>query len=248
MWTTTIIGGRECRLLQKGTGGPAFLRAYSPHEGDEEKRLEQYLSKQCPEASFLVASFRVNDWNAELSPWKASAAFGGEEFDGKGPELLSYVADKLVPWVRQSGFGEPAVAAENGCPDSEAARCPVDGGLYLMGYSLAGLFSLWSLYESDVFSGAVCCSGSLWLDGWDAFAKEHSVKAPSRVYLSLGVKEEKTRNPLLSRVGDCTREQLALLKQDAKVSACTLEWNPGGHFADAAERLAKGVQWILQQM
>ncbi|ERL11412.1 hypothetical protein HMPREF1248_0438 [Coriobacteriaceae bacterium BV3Ac1] len=35
------------------------------------------------------------------------------------------------------------------------------GEAYISGYSLAGLFALWSLYQTDIFKGAACVSGSL---------------------------------------------------------------------------------------
>ena len=33
--------------------------------------------------------------------------------------------------------------------------------VYIMGYSLAGLFSLWALLESNLFEGAICASRAL---------------------------------------------------------------------------------------
>ena len=40
--------------------------------------------------------------------------------------------------------------------------------------------------------------------------KEHDVRTDS-VYLSLGDREEKTRNPVMATVGDCIREGHELL-------------------------------------
>ena len=57
---------------------------------------------------------------------------------------------------------------------------------FLTGYSLAGLFSLWALYESDKFNGAVSCSSSLWFNKWDEYVSTHRIKASSKIYMSLG--------------------------------------------------------------
>lgn len=65
-------------------------------------------------------------------------------------------------------------------------------------------------------------------------------------YLSLGGKEEKTKNPVMARVGDRTRTQERILRNDLKVKHTTLEFNSGGHFADAQKRLAKAVKWLLE--
>ena len=78
---------------------------------------------------------------------------------------------------------------------------------WLAGYSLAGLFALWAAYECDIFSGIACCSGSLWFKDWDIYMREHTLKRKCSVYLSLGGKEEKTKNAVMATVGDRTREQ-----------------------------------------
>ena len=81
---------------------------------------------------------------------------------------------------------------------------------WLMGYSLAGLFALWAAYESDVFSGIVCCSGSLWFPDWDHYVRDHVIQSKCSVYLSLGGKEEKTKNKVMAAVGDRTRRRKAV--------------------------------------
>lgn len=73
--------------------------------------------------------------------------------------------------------------------------------------------------------------------------KEQDVRADS-VYLSLGDREEKTRNPLMATVGDCIREGHELLL--GRGIRTTLEWNPGNHFKDAGIRMAKGFVWLMK--
>ena len=72
------------------------------------------------------------------------------------------------------------------------------------GYSLAGLFSLWAAYQTDVFSGIAAASPSVWFPGFIEYMKEHEIKSET-VYLSLGDREEKTRNSVMSQVGNCIR-------------------------------------------
>ena len=50
----------------------------------------------------------------------------------------------------------------------------------------------------------------------------------------------------MARVGDRTRTQERILRNDSKVKHTTLEFNSGGHFADAQKRLAKAVKWLLE--
>ena len=68
----------------------------------------------------------------------------------------------------------------------------------------------------------------------------------SSVYLSLGDKEEKARNPVMAQVGDCIRKQYELLVGQGVNTI--LEWNKGNHFQHTGERTAKGFAWLLNQM
>ncbi len=230
MWESVKLAGKTCHIMRSGEGGPVFLWPFYPHEGGELERLEAALQKALSgetAAGYTVAAWQVEDWNRDLSPWEAPAAMGDGCFAGGAPAMLAWLTGEFLPELKM--------------------RNPGDAGCYPMGYSLAGLFALWSLYEADCFAGAVCCSGSLWLDGWDRYAAEHRIKSPADVYLSLGGREEKTRNPRMARVGDRTRSQEKLLREDPQVRSCILEWNPGGHFADSAQRLAKGIRWVCRE-
>jgi len=66
------------------------------------------------------------------------------------------------------------------------------------------------------------------------------------VYLSLGDKEEKTRNPVMRTVGDNIRRQHELLQADPSCEKCILEMNQGNHFKEPDIRTAKGFAWLLQ--
>lgn len=80
---------------------------------------------------------------------------------------------------------------------------------------------------------------------WDHYVRNHVIQSKCSVYLSLGGKEEKTKNKVMAAVGDRTRAQEGLLQEDSMVESVVLEWNAGGHFADAGKRLAKGVKWMF---
>ena len=60
-----------------------------------------------------------------------------------------------------------------------------------------------------------------------------------RVALSLGDREEKTRNPVLSAVGEGVRgTRDLLLSRDVP---CTLRMDAGGHFEDAENRTVRTI-------
>lgn len=176
---------------------------------------EAALIREFTKKDFLLAAFQVHDWNKDLSPWKAPAVFGREDFgEGAGDtlsEILNFCTDKTKNY-------------------------------YIGGYSLAGLFALWAVTRTDVFQGAACASPSLWFPGFEEYVRDHEILTEN-VYLSLGDREEKARNPVMAAVGCRVRAMYALLS-DRKVH-CTLEWNEGNHFRDSELRSAKAFSWVL---
>ena len=77
------------------------------------------------------------------------------------------------------------------------------------------------------------------------YAEKNTVMA-ERIYLSLGDKEERTRNPVMRTVGDNIRRQYELLQADMECTGCILEMNPGNHFKETDIRTAKGFAWLLK--
>ncbi len=188
------------------------------------------LRKKCCEASgsdMTLLVVTVSDWDSDLAPWPAENVFAGRCFAGKGRELLKELEKQIGECLER--------------------QCPGHGKLYIAGYSLAGLFALWALYESTCFDGAASGSGSLWYPGWEQYAMERSFDREVCVYLSLGKAEPKTKHPLMKQVGRITQQQYELLERDPKVRRTTFEWNEGGHFADPADRMSHAVAWLVKK-
>ena len=117
----------------------------------------------------------------------------------------------------------------------------------LAGYSLAGLSTLYALYQTEAFGALASVSGSLWFEGFLDYMEKTAPRCPdTRVYLSLGNKEEKSRHPLMRQVGDNTRRAIEVLEGQL-TAPCTLEWNEGGHFDGVSERLCKALRWMLRR-
>ena len=81
----------------------------------------------------------------------------------------------------------------------------------------------------------------MWYPGFVEYVNSQPTLANKRIYISLGGKESRTSDRLMSTVADRTKEICDLLKKDNDV---IYEINPGGHFADSGKRLAKAVKWI----
>ena len=167
---------------------------------------------------FRLIAVKVDNWNDDLSPWSAPPVFGDRHFGGGAPDTLKELL-KL---------------------------CPDDSRTYILGgYSLAGLFALWAAYQTERFSAVAAASPSMWFPGLLDYMKQHEIRT-SAVYLSLGDREEKTRNSVMAAVGNCIREGHERLRTQGV--ECTLEWNPGNHFKEPDLRTAKAFVWAMERL
>ncbi len=167
---------------------------------------------------FGVLVYGVNSWFEDLSPWEAPPVFGKQAFGSGAEKTLSEIIGVLEPYIFEGKT------------------------IYICGYSLAGLFTLWASTQSPVFSGVCAASPSVWFPSWLSFVEKNPVKA-SKVYLSLGDKEEKSKDPVMATVGQCMKKQYEKLLKEGK--NCYFELNRGNHFTDADLRVAKGMAWLL---
>ena len=217
------LDGRGIFLYASDAPHILFLQPVDPHDTEYlERQLDAMQGCAIP---FALAAFEITNWNRELSPWEAPPVFSIDPFEGRADETLDFLTERLLPdlYTRLS--------------------LPEDIPLCLGGYSLAGLFSLWAATQTDRFCGIAAASPSVWFPGWIDYGKAHPIRA-SRVYLSIGDREERARNPVMATVGACIREQYGILRQDHLV---TLEWNPGNHFQDVDKRCARAFCWIAEQ-
>lgn len=167
--------------------------------------------------SFKLLAVKVENWNTDLSPWKAPAVFGKEDFGGVSCDTLAAIMQL--------------------CADKSKTY-------YIGGYSLAGLFALWAAYQTDVFSGVAAVSPSVWFPRFKEYVIDRQIQTKA-VYLSLGNKEEKTRNATMAQVGNAIRDIYRHLRDGG--TDCVLEWNEGNHFREPDLRTAKGFQWLLSK-
>ena len=127
-------------------------------------------------------------------------------------------------------------------PGGAAGEIPAGRGL--AGYSMAGMFAVWALCQTDVFRRGASMSGSLWYPGVRDYLLGHLPQpAPDCFYFSLGSKESKTRNPALRTVEEDTRAVEAFYRE--KGSPTTFQLNPGNHFRDTAARTAAGHRLVV---
>ena len=225
----TKIGGKTCYIYDCGSSDVLLIQPVDDHDIEVLDSEVAEIARLADGKGFTLAAFKVDDWNADLSPWEAPPVFGSEGFAGGAEATLKYVTDLLLPELCGAGDAQ------------------TESKIFIGGYSLAGFFALWAVYQTALFSGAAAASPSVWFPGWIDFAEKNHIKAGS-VYLSLGDREEKTKNPVMRTVGDNIRRQYELLKGDPACEKYILEMNQGNHFKEPDIRTAKGFAWLLKEM
>ena len=212
------LSDRTCFLYQNEAAKHLLIQPIDEHDLEG---LDQEVEtiKELSDKSFSLVAFMIKDWNQELTPWGAPPVFGKTPFGDGAEKTLEFITSQLLPEVQED------------IPH-----------LILGGYSLAGLFALWAGYQTDKFEGIAAASPSVWYPQWIDYASENKPLAKS-VYLSLGDKEEKAKNPVMAQVGNAIRKQHELLTEQ-KINTI-LEWNAGNHFVDSDKRMAKGFAWLI---
>lgn len=219
------FGDRPCRIYGTDCAEYLLLQMTDEHEL---QHMDNEISAiaQGSAHSFLFAAVPVKNWNDELSPWKSPAVWGKQGFGGNAAGTLRFLTEQAIPTLKKQ-FALP-----------ENVR------IILGGYSLAGLFALWASTQTALFSGVAAASPSVWFPGWMEFEQQRPIQT-QHIYLSLGDKEEHTKNAVMAAVGDNIRTLHSRLIE--RGADCTLEWNSGGHFKDADLRTARAFQWVIEE-
>ena len=204
--------------------GPIIYLNTFAEQGDQVYKALQSVG--CPNCT-LVAISELN-WEHDMAPWDIPPlSKGGSPCTGGADEYLQLLIGEIVPeaekWVHGSAVWRG-----------------------MAGYSLAGLFAIYSMYQTTVFSRIASMSGSLWFPGFKEYVFSHEIKGrPDCLYFSLGDRECKTRNPYLKTVQENTEEIEAFYRRMGINTA--LQMNPGGHFKGAVDRTAAGIAWLLSR-
>ena len=163
-----------------------------------------------------------------MVPWDSPSAFkNSRPCTGGANDYLRLLTEEIIPTAEKEITGVPSWRG-------------------IAGYSLAGLFALYAIYQTDLFSRVGSMSGSLWFPGMKEYIFSHEPKRwPDCMYFSLGNKESKTQNPVLRSVQQNTEEILAFYQN--KGIDTVFQLNPGNHYNHAVKRTVEGIYWLLSR-
>ena len=166
-----------------------------------------------------IVTISEMDWNNDMTPWKSPAIKEGE-FGGRASQFL----DRLK--------GDIFFNLESSLQIRNPKR-------YLIGLSLAGLFSVWASIMKPLFEGVASISGSFWYDGFaDWLMKQEDLKCV-RFYVSMGEKEKETKVKRFANIEEDTMKVVeTLMLKGAEVA---FEVTEGGHNSPVLPRIEKSV-------
>lgn len=198
-----------------------YLNTFS---AEGQKLYEAAQAIGCP--PFTLVAISNLDWNHDMAPWDSPPAFrNAEPCTGGADDYLRLLTEEIIPTAEKEIGGVPCWRG-------------------IAGYSLAGLFALYAIYQTDLFSRVGSISGSLWFPGMKEYIVSHEPKCrPECMYFSLGDKESKTRNPVLRSVRQNTEEIQSFYQ--SKGIDTVFRLNPGNHYDHAVQRTAASIAWLL---
>lgn len=201
---------------------------------------------QVPEGVSLV-NIGVDLWEENFSPWCAPRVFAkGPNFGDGAQKTLDTLINQVIPWTESELTDPPAYRV-------------------LVGYSLAGLFSLWAGVSqpgapqqvargcqpddtsTTTFQRIGAVSGSFWFPGLLDYVDQQlngGVVGLTHAYLSLGDREARTPNPQIMHVQE-NAELLVSKLESARITSM-FELNRGNHFQNVEGRMQKALDWLVK--
>ena len=141
MYTFTTNGKTVSIFPSSEANAPIiYLNTFS---GEGQKVYEAAQAAGCP--PFTLVAISDLDWNHDMAPWDSPPTFkNADPCTGGADDYLQLLTEEIIPAAEKELGGVPRW------------RC-------IAGYSLAGLFALYAIYQTDLFSRVGSMSGSLWL-------------------------------------------------------------------------------------
>ena len=197
---------------------------------DDEGNIIWEKCREIGVKEFILVSIGNINWNNDLTPWASSSLYkGGTEYLGYADNYLVEIENDIIPKI------EEYILNTLNKKISYYA---------IIGYSLGGLFALYAGFKTNRFKRIASISGSLWYPNFNNYVINNKLSNNiDKIYFSLGNKENKSKNEILSKVKDKTME---IYEYVSKSINSVYEENEGNHFKDEVLRTVKGIKWILE--
>ena len=209
-------------------------------------------------AGVSLVNVGVEQWEENFSPWCAPRVFAkGPNFGDGAQKTLNTLINQVIPWTESELTEPPAYRA-------------------LVGYSLAGLFSLWvGVSQPGVsrsgtpqqvargcqhdataphvdapaatFQRIGAVSGSFWFPGLlDYVDQQLSGGAVGLTHAYLSLGDREARTPNPQIMHVRENAELLASKLESARITSTFELNRGNHFQNVEGRMQKALDWLVK--
>ncbi len=217
------VGGKQVDIFKSTAANCPVIYLNTFPDVGEKVQLELERLKSPDHTLVAISGLQ---WDHDMAPWDIPPISRDDTpCTGGAKDYLQLLVQEILPKAEEALAGTPAWRA-------------------LTGYSLAGLFAVYAIYQTTLFSRIASMSGSLWFPGFKEYVMSHEMKRkPEHLYFSLGDLESKTRNPYLKAVRDNT-QVLAAYYQSQQIDTA-FQLHQGDHYTESVKRTALGIRWLL---
>ncbi len=164
----------------------------------------------------------------DFSPWYAPSDPDQQNaFGGKGADYLSWVLQVLKPRIDISfrTLTDPKNTA-------------------IMGQSVGGLLSLFSIFITDSFGHIACISPSCWFPGFTDYCKKNLIEKDIHIYVSIGSLEGKEHVGLRKNALRDTNEVCDFLTAKLGEDRVRIYRDNGRHQDYLLQRFQSAMLWL----
>ncbi|MGX4598982.1 alpha/beta hydrolase [Faecalimicrobium sp. JNUCC 81] len=206
------------------------------HDGDKVLNIldkimfnvEKYALENKCEEHIIVGIVPINRLD-EYTPWPESSLVEKfKPFKGKGEEYLDFIVDNLKP-----------------CIDSKFNTKEYAKNTSMIGYSLGGLISLFSIYKHGSFGNIVSICGSQWYRGWIDFMQKNNIKNKDiNILIIAGLREGENKLTIQKYIKEYVEKSYSIFTSQIGKTNVSLEWDDYGHNENVIARYEKAIKHI----
>ena len=169
----------------------------------------------------------------EYTPWPApSLAPKFDDFGGQGREYIEFVVNGIKLYIDKN---------YNTKYDKK--------NTWIMGYSLGGLISVYSLYVTNVFGKIASVCGSFWYKGMVNWITENNMlNEDFQLYIHYGRKEGQDKKTLQQNAVICTESIIEIFKDElGYIEDIDVSSDDGGHHQYMEQRYINAIYWLAKK-
>ena len=184
--------------------------------------------------AFILVGIYSNERIHEYTPWPAPALGDRfEAFKGQGKEYLLFIEQQLMPYIN-------------------ANYKVLKGSRYtaIMGYSLGGLISMYSAYQTTAFGKIASISGSYWYKDMVRYIEENElINKEAKVFMSYGSQEGCKKQNIQKQAVPCAQKVNQLLREKLIYKEAFICYtDDGGHHEYADLRYQRALVWLAKSI